>query len=141
MGCDIHGHVEFKKDGVWHNWSTVDIDRNYDLFAKMANVRNDGTVEPVADPRGVPMDISMEVAMDINQWDCDGHSHSWLSGPEMEAVKKWAEEKWPDFQNQYWKLFGFLFGNYPWDYVRPDLDPYYKKLSIEDVRLIFWFDY
>jgi len=139
MGCDIHGHVEFKKDGVWHNWSTVDIDRNYYLFAKMAGVRNcyDDPIEPIAEPRGVPMDVSETVAMHINRWDCDGHSHSWLSKEEMKVVYDWVNEKWPDSRNQYWRLFGYLFGDYVWDVGDPDCG---IPAEVTDARIVFWFD-
>lgn len=42
MGCDIHLHSEVMVDGVWHHHAKGQVERNYRLFAKMANVLNDG---------------------------------------------------------------------------------------------------
>jgi hypothetical protein len=107
----------------------------------MAGVRNDGSVEPIAEPRGVPMDVSETVAMHINWWDCDGHSHSWLSKEEMKVVYDWANERWPDSRNQYcglyWGLFGYLFGDCVWDVGDPDYD---IPAEVTDARIVFWFD-
>ena len=113
MGCDIHMYVERKKDGKWiaaraelfviedEEYNTVpDIpyeqkiysDRNYSLFAILANVRNgfgfagcdtgEGFV-PIAEPRGLPNDVCMEVKEVSDEWDCDGHSHSWFTLEEL----------------------------------------------------------
>lgn len=48
-------------------------ERNYKRFAAMAGVRGAGPT-----PRGLPEDISESVAMFFDDWDADGHSHSWL---------------------------------------------------------------
>ena len=95
MGCDIHLHVEQRSaDGTWaplpHSYST----RNYRLFAALAGVRN-GTgfagcdlgdpIEPIAAPRGLPADVSDEVQAESDEWDIDGHTHSWLTAGELLA--------------------------------------------------------
>lgn len=61
--------------------------RNYGLFAILADVRNgvgfagiktgDG-YQPIAQPRGLPNDMSAEVAADAQRWESDGHSYSWF---------------------------------------------------------------
>lgn len=66
--------------------------RNYDLFGILADVRNgsgfagcdtgDGFV-PISEPRGIPDDVSPEVAAESSRWGEDGHSHSWLSVQEL----------------------------------------------------------
>lgn len=118
MGCDIHMNIEIKnKDGKWerYNWedeyivgkyddgepkydwgeifkNPLDINRNYDLFAILANVRNgygfagcdtgDGFV-PISLPRGLPRDVSDEVKAKSDRWGVDGHSHTFLTLEEL----------------------------------------------------------
>lgn len=60
--------------------------RNYDLFAILADVRNgygfagvptgEG-FKPIAKPRGVPKDASSGYKHEVEQWDGDGHSHTY----------------------------------------------------------------
>lgn len=140
MGCDIHMYVEKKKaDGTWKamdKWveeaeddepsywnadynSLVYNGRNYNLFAILANVRNgygfagcdtgEGFV-PISEPKGLPDDVTEEVKRCSDQWDCDGHSHSyltlkelldydWLQTATLRGVIRIGEyEKW-----RYWK--------------------------------------
>ena len=107
MGCDIHCYAERKnKDGKWEivgnvkkeedGWVSIDYepyhDRNYNLFAILANVRN-GTAfagcktgegfNPISNPKGVPSDASEEYASIVEQWDGDGHSHSYFTLREL----------------------------------------------------------
>ncbi len=108
MGCDIHLAVEVQDaKGVWHSvdewgdkygdgYPTIMHpyydDRNYNLFAILANVRNgygfggiptgDGFV-PMAAPRGLPRDASIEVRAWSDRWGGDGHSHSWCTLREL----------------------------------------------------------
>ncbi len=114
MGCDIHLYVEVKTPEGWRSadkWSKEDYgedgsrvdvdyddrfyrDRNYDLFAILADVRNgrgfagcdtgDG-FKPIAAVRGLPQDVSPDVKASSDRWDCDGHSHSWLTVAELLA--------------------------------------------------------
>lgn len=118
MGCDIHLYVEKRVDGKWvsaDEWfededapGTLSVykwgegftrlagpmysDRNYDLFAMLANVRNgsgfagvdtgNGFV-PIHDLRGLPDDVSENVSKSRNDWDIDGHSTSWATVQEL----------------------------------------------------------
>jgi hypothetical protein len=64
--------------------------RDYCVFAILAGVRNYSTEAgdafvPVAPPRGLPGDVSPEVARLSEFWDGDGHSHSWLTLREVLA--------------------------------------------------------
>ncbi len=106
MGCDIHLYVEerLSDPGRWtsHDSWLKDEDgdvsvpydllwysgRSYDLFAILASVRNGygfagvetgGGFIPISDPRGLPPDVSAEVAAVSDRWGADGHSHSHLS--------------------------------------------------------------
>ena len=110
MGCDIHFYVEtLGDDGLWKSsdlWVQDDDfphvdyknrfydDRNYDLFAILANVRNGigfagiktgSGFNYIEEPRGLPDDVSPEVRAASEAWDCDGHSHSWFTVAELRA--------------------------------------------------------
>lgn len=99
MGCDIHCVWQAKKDGAWIDIeSDYEQNRQYLLFAVLANVRNGYDIEPIADTRGLPADFAMtddEEHVGISgksetpyaTWMGD-HSHTWLSGEEMIA---WSE--------------------------------------------------
>jgi len=112
MGCDIHFFVE-KFDGK--KWVSVDkwrpckyepsvmtiprdkrfyTDRNYRLFAMLADVRNGwgaagvvtgAGVKPISIPRGLPADVSPEIRAASNEHGIGGHSHSWLMLSELKA--------------------------------------------------------
>ena len=104
MGCDIHFFVETKQnDGTWKSadtWVSDDWDpgrmkipydehfyqdRNYNLFAILANVRNYSDFNPISEPRGLPEDASPDVKAQSDVWDMDGHSHSYLTVTELKA--------------------------------------------------------
>ena len=78
MGCDIHVHFEIKLNGKWEHYSNPSIDRNYELFAKMADVRNDyeNPIIPISFPKGLPKDLSVVTKFEVDHWGSDGHSHS-----------------------------------------------------------------
>lgn len=117
MGCDIHMFVERRKrTGEWaevgkvfknpyynpEKESTKDSDgyewnpsfirspyrnRNYNLFAILADVRNGRGFAGVKtgegfnsidDPRGLPDNVSKRIKNESDKWGEYGHSHSWL---------------------------------------------------------------
>lgn len=92
MGCDIHAFAEVKINGKWKINKSINIDRNYDLFSMLANVRNgygfagvktgEGFI-PISEPKGVPSNCSNEYIEKVSDWDGDGHSHSWLTLKEI----------------------------------------------------------
>lgn len=94
MGCDIHTIAQVFRKG---EWSTVadniaDEGRDYHSYAVLANVRNDGGWQAIAEPRGIPEDLkSVGTDTDVytillphalDRWLGD-HSHSWLLLSEM----------------------------------------------------------
>lgn len=114
MGCDIHLYVERRVEGVWtpaDMWKpskhaedegrlSLDYqdafyhDRNYDLFAILADVRNGHGVAgvttglgfvPIAEPKGLPDDVSDVLKAESDYWDSDGHSHSWHTVADLMA--------------------------------------------------------
>lgn len=140
MGCDIHLHAEIKLDGVWYCYSSPNIQRNYELFAKMAGVRGFGP-----EPRGIPNDLSKVVQLSYDEWGSDAHSASWLSVDEIQKLEHWLEaeyqdrkKKYPDAPYYYPEMeWGYLFGN-GFGSFNEHRSSYPKE--IQDVRFVFWFD-
>lgn len=142
MGCDIHAHIEIQVNDEWHYYASVEFERNYDLFALMAGVRNYSAVTPIAQPRGLPQNSSFMTKMHENRIHTDAHTHSWLSSNEMDVLWEWIKEHTNQFEyrntGQQFQEFGvWLFGNgllnikkYPGDYPK----------ELQDVRIVFWFD-
>lgn len=126
MGCDIHFFVETRgangkwesRDKIWKD-STGEftlleqfgdrtfnmhkdepphkyIDRDYFLFAILADVRNDYPDEKktpfIEEARGIPDDVSAEVKAVFDMWGEDGHSHSWFLLPEVTGWKHWDDK-------------------------------------------------
>lgn len=111
MGCDIHAAIEYKNgDGKWHcvtgrpnKWFSekepeseennrtrydLDLNRDYDMFAILGNVRNGSgfagikTGEgflPISDCRGVPADSAPETLQALS----NEHSATWVSLREL----------------------------------------------------------
>lgn len=115
MGCDIHAYSEYY-DMATGKWVLADPvtanpdydpddeysgepfevkwedrifdDRNYNLFAILADVRNGrgfAGVEtgegfnPIAPCKGLPFDLSDEVLIAAERWGVDGHSHTYYT--------------------------------------------------------------
>ena len=141
MGCNIHLHTEVKIDGAWHHYNCPSVDRNYQVFAKMAGVRSYGDIEPIALPRGTPSDASELTKFSCAYLGSDGHSHSWLSAEEISLLIEYINEdlkligqyNWPWHYNN----FGYFFGN-SWRSFWDDIDS--VPTGVQDVRFIFWFD-
>lgn len=145
MGCDIHICVEVQlANGRWEFFGYTSMNRSYSMFTKIAGVRAGLTasrgyeIEPIALPRGIPDDISPLTKAYVQDWDCDGHSHTWLSSDEFRELDRWRKERWP---NPYYDsmLEGFwFFGNHLEDW-RPSR-PAEAESPIQDYRLVIWFD-
>ena len=148
MGCDIHLHTEVKINGKWHHYGCPSVSRSYLVFSKMANVRNNHGVDPIAEPRGIPSDATELTKFDCERWGCDGHSHSWLSAEEIAALYDYINEdlelygcrfkhlKWWPEEN-----FGYFFGNTWGGFWKYRNDPGSGTPDgVEDVRFVFWFD-
>ncbi len=172
MGCDIHSFAEVRKNGKWEKVGEVfpldDWDRNYfkkdfgdspinwrdySLYGWLADVRNYSCVPAISQPRGIPDDVSPEVAQENNDWADDGHSHSWLSLAELLAVnyetvfwdRRVTRQEAPNFWN------GAALANEGEGKhitLREHLsEGYFRVLETlktlgnpDDVRIVFWFD-
>jgi hypothetical protein len=103
MGCDIHTRIEYKynKEESWtcgdyfkknryfpeegRELEVVDIysDRNYELFATLADVRNYSKNKTIAKPRGIPKDACKETKQGFLDWGGDAHTPSWFALKEL----------------------------------------------------------
>lgn len=111
------------KDG--EGWSTNEIywERNYYLFSILADVRNDGSVKPISQERGIPKDASSGYLYMVNRWRGDAHSHSYFT------LKELMEIDWNKYETQYLNNFIDVIGNLS----SIDSNP-------EKVRICFFFD-
>jgi hypothetical protein len=142
MGCDIHAHVELKlADGRWHHWTAPHIDRNYNLFTKMAGVRAFGDeIVPIDQPRGLPCNVSETTRLMRENYGSDGHSDSWLSLDELKVLEAWWNDHTKPYQAErfvHGRVFELaIMGNYlAGNGVTDELPK-----GVQDVRIVFWFD-
>ena len=123
MGCDIHECVERKrKYTYWQNCGSLDIERWYQLFSKLAAVRmpKDSEIRPIAYPKGLPEDCNLIFQTYANQWIPDGHSHSWLTLKELKI------DNHPFLQEIIQQM--------------EKIKIVWSITSDEDIRLVFFFD-
>lgn len=121
MGCDIHMHTEKRVDGAWQYVASGPYeDRDYDLFWVLGSIhRRPGKIAPLACDRGAPEDMSPETRRDLESWDSDAHSASWLTLAELETYSG------PRDKSRFWTR---------------DLSKLHEVGRAEDVRIVFWFD-
>ena len=92
MGCDIHTYVEIRdKDGRWRavapdepgrrGWAWGFRSRSSFCWAMLADVRNFDDIRPIAEPRGLPDDVSSEIRTTAEE--LEGHTHSWFTLQEL----------------------------------------------------------
>lgn len=91
MGCDIHAMKESRENFWWKNEGEPDIDRDYELFAVLAGVRDRYGIEPVAEPKGVPEDASTEYLALYEYEGADAHTPSYLSLAELKGYDQEME--------------------------------------------------
>jgi hypothetical protein len=80
----------FFQDGYWECFHIYE-GRNYSLFSFLADVRNDGSITPLDEPRGIPKDASDSFLWVCNAWSQNAHSHSWFL---LEELLKVDEKFW-----------------------------------------------
>lgn len=121
MGCDIHICVEVGSSASQDHWfgmaTDVDMNRDYNLFSKLAGVRG---VEPaLIEPRGLPNYISYETERYYEYWQNDAHTSAWLLLAELRLIPEMIEQ--PVF-------------------IYMEALAKYHNLPENKVRMVFWFD-
>lgn len=160
MGADIHIYSETRKDQAWiadqaDTFTTEEEDdyiyhsmkdapgkeRDYWFFGLLAEVRSSWPF--TIQPKGLPEDMSEQVAVLAKSWEGDGHSHSWLTRTEL-----------IDKRNELFLLRGEVLIAPDSNYGVQHLDHLIRKLdhqitglkalspdvADEDHRVVFWFD-
>lgn len=157
MGADIHVYIEQKviteDNQSKKEWISLDeweydlsadvkivplrksywVERNYLLFAILANVRNDYNIQPISQPKGLPEDVSPEVKNQSDEENGDAHTRSWLT------LKELLEYDWQqEFEDDNSEIFPLE------AMVIPFVSEFILRLSKidkpENVRMVFWFD-
>lgn len=142
MGCDIHLHIEVKIKGKWHHYGHPNCDRNYQLFAKLAGVRNsdERSITPITSRSGLPEDVTELTKYDRNvKWGSDAHTVRWINAAEIAAVEKWAQEIGWRAKYGLWDWEAYV-GCYLFSNSFAGFTEYPDERSVEDVRFVFWFD-
>lgn len=168
-----------ESDPYWENWLAEKLEhpqvlsdwlydgRSYNLFAILADVRNgygfagiptgDGFV-PIADPRGLPEDVTDEVRAEYKEWDVDAHSASYHTLRQLEEYD-WTQTTGVRKPVMVSEGNGASFPEYPFGEENPEYAPityadaagkFYtealpklRELAEGDpdsVRIVFWFD-
>jgi hypothetical protein len=178
MPTDIYDYAEIRQGGVWgkvgdafdnpffdpnhaageDNKPLEDhplVWRSYQAFAFLADVRNYREVEPISKPRGLPPDVSAEVAAEAARWRGNGaYGHSWTS------LRDLVEHKWPADSHANRLVSYTIPALLALIAPEPDVFPLLTaallgdalaakglsdwleengKLRLDDVRMVFWF--
>ena len=93
LNCDNwkinHYYSPNDDDGeTGYNINPLYDDRNYNLFAVLADVRNQSTNKFIDTPRGLPTNVSPQVMAESDSWDGDGHSHSHFTLDELKKFRQ-----------------------------------------------------
>ena len=174
MGCDIHMHIEYfdtcykdkrkpikkwrcadwfrlneyygKKGELKYKQVPLWEDRNYELFAFLADVRNNGNIEPISEPRGIPFNVSDEVLKDYKSWGEDAHSASYLTLQELIDFVNNKQDTSREVTLQYGIRYLTNLIDDIKDHVESDGFIYdcddieLGCHTLNDVRIVFWFD-
>jgi len=157
MGCDIHAYVEVKRNGGWNEAGEAFDCRNYGLFGFLAGVRNYSQVPVLAAPRGLPTDVGDLVRLKSEEWDVDGHTHSWVSLRELidfdydqQFEDRRVTRTWTTLQGARCSDGGCTadpgggemtsYREFLGDWYMKELDRLCTLGDPDDVRVVFWFD-
>jgi hypothetical protein len=165
MGSDIYTYVEVRTGGQWAYAYGFDFDageattdgpfgwRNYGMFGFLADVRNYSHSPVIAQPRGVPDDLSEETHTAYDRWDGDVYSASWLTVAELLAYNydqifwdRRVTKQRPDdvFDGAALAEEGEGRQVTLREFLGPaffaDLDTMAKLGDPDDVRVVFWFN-
>lgn len=114
--------INDEDDDEWY-CDSIYSDRNYYLFAVLADVRNSNNIDPISEPKGIPDDASAGFLYKSEQWKNDAHSHSYFTLAELLDVD------WSVYNENYLQTFFEVI-----EYMK-QIDPNPGK-----VRCCFFFD-
>jgi hypothetical protein len=167
MGCDIHFYVEKPTADGWEYVAPpagLDQfseqygctprffhDRDYVVFSWLAGVRNDGSIEPIAEPRGMPDGVSKfvheENTLRIVPEDDEDEEGTCTA----DQARRWGCEivdgraTHPDWHSHSWLTVRELLAAFEERTDQPFR--HFKKTVTEivahaglDARVVFWFD-
>ena len=156
MGCDIHCYIEFRRDSQerWdHFGGNINPGRNYNIFARLADVRNYEEIQPVTEERGFPSDAAWPASSDnylyISTEEGEGNVNPEVAAQWVKAGYSYYHKvKWvsnPDWHSHSWltlKEFEQAISGFP-DALEYQAIAAAMRLFQEKgcfTRLVFWFD-
>lgn len=175
MGCDIHPYLDRAYISLYDgkkratNIARLSIDRNYGLFAAIADVRNSYNIE-VFIPKGLPADVSYIVEGEYTLYVVPNNTQAGMFGEDegtcsLEQAKRWGSKWWrgnkhkvkhPDYHSASWLTTEELETAYH-RYLRhfedkaepnnkiPEIEALIGAMIVidnigDEARFIFWFD-
>jgi hypothetical protein len=113
MGCDIHGFIEVGSQGEWVMYKNIKeyVNRNYDMFGLLFDVRNYCGYDPIAARRGLPADVSDETRESYGRT-TDYHSASYITAQELAAID-WTKKS--SQRNERTSIYRVVNGEERWE--------------------------
>lgn len=169
MGCDIHLYVEHREAGEWRAVEPVgqpdywgrqwQVSRDYAAFGLLSGVRNYCEVTPIAEPRGIPEDISWTILRETLLGVLSNEAYAIREGLgedtdgfcTLTQAKRWGDwfngtREWivhPDYHSHSWLTLSELH-TVDWAEEAPEFAKLVARLAElgapDDVRIVFWFD-
>lgn len=146
MGCNIHVHAEVLFEETWHHYGHYEPGlRWYELFHKIGGVRYSPawSDKPLTANRGIPEDASALTRFCVQEGlDEGGHSTTWLSSREVEALDAWIgrPNALEEFLADCWDSDGEGFSGTCRLFDGPWKRSSCAIAGLEDFRWVVWFD-
>lgn len=158
MGCDIHCYIEYKSAGSDSRWQDfggrINPGRNYEIFAKLAGVRNYQELTPVAEPRGFPEDAAFAADGDHWMYVTETNGKGYCSPSRAESMVVSGSSRYKDAEKMFvsnpdWHSHSWLTTDEYASVVEGTGEPEYEAVlaamrSFEEggakARIVFWFD-
>jgi len=113
-------------------------DRNYDLFAILANQRNSENMPYICEPRGLPEDVTPEIRLQIRNSEC--HTTTWFTAEELLAFNWNQVFHYEDETMNGEKIMEFVDNAECGKTFMEDINRLYGRKNPSDIRLIIAFD-
>lgn len=162
MGCDIHLYIEHKNKNeiYWSNFGgEINPGRNYGIFLKLCGVRNQGEINSMLKPKGLPEDISWKVR-DDNTLFIDDEGAKYEGYCSKDIADKWVNNGYsqivserrvthPDWHSHSWATSKELKNALETQEQQEYVDSEWKMVLFilekfemfgEESRIVFWFD-